>query len=210
MQVQLGRYQTRLNRIVEINSSRWIDEKQENGTTAKKRIWSGLLLKADGITPDSNYEWEDDGRLRNSRGVNSYHDLATLIQGRGGAEPASSDSSIVETLELRERVQRLTIERDNWQGTAEQAMRNTQFYRDLVVQIGEKFSVAARTTCDDGSVLCAKVPDLVDDAVTLLKRVRSAPKHAYELSDEITALLGDDASQAGQPDGTTAGQTVTA
>jgi hypothetical protein len=109
MQVQLGRYQTRLNRIVEINSSRWIDEKQENGTTAKKRIWSGLLLKADGITQDSNYEWEDDGRLRNSRGVNSYHDLATLIEGRGGAEPEAHVPD-VEKQELKAAVEQLTAE----------------------------------------------------------------------------------------------------
>ena len=56
----------------------------------------------------------------------------------------------------------------NWQDTAEQEMRNTQYYRGLVVQIGLMLGIAARTA-DDGTVsediLCAKVPELVRTAL---------------------------------------------
>lgn len=52
----------------------------------------------------------------------------------------------------------------NWWDTAADHAKNEQYYRGLVVQIGEMFGDDAKL-CDDGSVvdevLCAKVPDLV-------------------------------------------------
>jgi hypothetical protein len=52
-----------------------------------------------------------------------------------------------------------------WEDTAFQEAGNTQYYRDLVVQIGEMLGPEAKTA-DDGSymdtVLCAKVPELVE------------------------------------------------
>ncbi len=55
-------------------------------------------------------------------------------------------------------------EREGWQETARQEIRNRDYFRGLVQQIGGMFGVAARTE-DDGSVaedvLCAKVPELV-------------------------------------------------
>jgi hypothetical protein len=53
--------------------------------------------------------------------------------------------------------------------------KNSEYYRGLVVEIGEKFGVAARTA-DDGSVadgvLCAKVPELVAEALRKLRILR--------------------------------------
>lgn len=53
-----------------------------------------------------------------------------------------------------------------WKETAAMYGRNADYYRGLLVQIGEGFGVAARTS-DDGSVqadvLVAKVPELVAD-----------------------------------------------
>ena len=104
MQVQLGRYQTRLSRIVEIHSSRMIDETQADGSTQKKRIWTGMLFRADGKTEDSNHEWEDSGALRNQRGVTSPMDLNILVEAKGplpGSEPVSIDSGRqIETREI--------------------------------------------------------------------------------------------------------------
>jgi hypothetical protein len=60
--------------------------------------------------------------------------------------------------------EKLRRERDNWIATAEQEGRNTQYYRGLLMSIGEMLGDEAKT-CDDGSmadsVLCAKIPDLV-------------------------------------------------
>lgn len=56
------------------------------------------------------------------------------------------------------------IEVENLKETAAQFSRNADYYRDLVVQIGEMFGSVAYIS-DDGSVqndvLCAKVPELV-------------------------------------------------
>lgn len=56
------------------------------------------------------------------------------------------------------------IRAGNWVESARQFARNADYYRSLVVQIGELFGEEAKTS-DDGSVqhdvLCAKVPELV-------------------------------------------------
>ena len=52
----------------------------------------------------------------------------------------------------------------HWEETARQYAKNEEFYRNLVIEIGTPFGVAARTS-DDGSiqedVLALKVPELV-------------------------------------------------
>lgn len=57
---------------------------------------------------------------------------------------------------------------DRWFETAQQHCRNEEYYRGLIIKIGELFGVEARTS-DDGSiqqdVLCAKVPELVAAAL---------------------------------------------
>ena len=72
-------------------------------------------------------------------------------------------------------------ERDNWQRTAEQEFRNMQYYRGLIVQIGEHFGIAAKTQDDGGiveDVLCAKVPELV----VAVKQERDALAAALEVA----------------------------
>jgi hypothetical protein len=68
------------------------------------------------------------------------------------------------------KIEKLTRERDNWMETAMQESRNREYYRGLVVQIGQMFGESAKT-CDDGSkaedVLCAKVPQLVHELFNL-------------------------------------------
>ena len=51
-----------------------------------------------------------------------------------------------------------------WKDTAMQERRNVEYYRGLLVRIGDTFGVAARAQDDGGTtegVLCAKVPELV-------------------------------------------------
>jgi len=68
--------------------------------------------------------------------------------------------------DLTEQLAEKESERDNWMETARQHLKNEEFYRELVVQIGEKFGDIAYIS-DDGSVqedvLCLKVPELVSD-----------------------------------------------
>ena len=56
-----------------------------------------------------------------------------------------------------------------WMDTAAQNQRNTEYYRSLLVRCGEAIGDAAYTQDDGGTsedVLCAKIPDLVDIAVS--------------------------------------------
>ena len=59
-------------------------------------------------------------------------------------------------------------ETQNWMDTAAQNQRNADYYRGLVIEIGELLGPEAYIS-DDGSaqqdVLCAKVPELVRKAV---------------------------------------------
>jgi hypothetical protein len=66
-------------------------------------------------------------------------------------------------------------QKNGWEESAAQFARNTDFYRGLVVRIGEMLGDEARTA-DDGSVyedvLCIKVPELVEKALGM-KRGRA-------------------------------------
>jgi len=82
-------------------------------------------------------------------------------------------------------------ERDCWLETARQEFNGREYYRSLVVKIGEMFGVSAKT-CDDGTVvedvLCAKVSELVSAAlrreevlrVALDTMLKSAVPHPVE------------------------------
>jgi hypothetical protein len=97
MQVQLGRYQNRSNRIVEIDSFRFIEVTDPDGSKRQVRIWSGMLKKADGKTDDSRHDYEDSGAFRNQRGVASPMDLSILIEAApvqpGPAAPAATSKA---------------------------------------------------------------------------------------------------------------------
>ena len=61
-------------------------------------------------------------------------------------------------------LERANIQLTNWEESASQQARNTEFYRSIIVQIGNMFGDAAKIA-DDGSVmgdvLALKVPELV-------------------------------------------------
>lgn len=80
----------------------------------------------------------------------------------GGMNLVTLDEGIF--MEALAEIDRLRGEAEAWEQTAAQHLRNENYYRGLVVSIGEGFGAAARTS-DDGSaqdgVLCAKVPELV-------------------------------------------------
>jgi hypothetical protein len=63
----------------------------------------------------------------------------------------------------------LIRERDAWREIAAQHLRNEQYYRGLVVQIGEMLGAKAYIQDDGGQsqdVLCAKVPELVQELIS--------------------------------------------
>jgi len=69
-----------------------------------------------------------------------------------------------ELKELKSRVRELEAEKEGWKKTAAQHLRNEDYYRGLVHEVGKHFGADAYIS-DDGSIqqdiLCAKVPDLV-------------------------------------------------
>lgn len=62
-----------------------------------------------------------------------------------------------------------------WMSTGEQYARNADFYQNIVIEIGEMFGDAAKTS-DDGNigdcVLALKVPGLVRETLDELKHYR--------------------------------------
>lgn len=70
------------------------------------------------------------------------------------------------TNDALKQIERLRALTDAWMETTAQQIRNVDFYRGIITQIGDIFGVAARTS-DDGSiqddVLALKVPELVRD-----------------------------------------------
>lgn len=96
---------------------------------------------------------------------------------------------VVEDIEpWKAEVQRLNDELDRsvkaWNETAAQAARDREYYRGLVIRIGNLFGEAAKT-CDDGSksedVLVAKVPELVEE----LCKEKNGGDCAYTVFSEL-------------------------
>ena len=79
--------------------------------------------------------------------------------------------------EANNRAEKAETERDNWMETAALNQRNTDYYRGLVIQIGETIGKESYVA-DDGSisqdVLCAKVPELVIKAEAENRRLVEA------------------------------------
>jgi hypothetical protein len=108
-------------------------------------------------------------------------------------------------LDLLAELERRTAERDEafsraeaaekraqtWEETACQGARNTGYYRDIVVAIGETIGLQAYVS-DDGSVqqdvLCAKVPELV---VALKDRAESAEALLREAREVLGILTNE-------------------
>ena len=79
---QIGRFQTRLSRLVDLVTSRTVEEKVPGkpGQVKTSIVWTGLLYKSDMKSLDSIYEWADDGAFRNQRGVSHPNDLSLLMR----------------------------------------------------------------------------------------------------------------------------------
>lgn len=86
--ISKGRFMTRNNRIVQINGSRMVDETLPNGEKIRRRLWDGMMFKADGKTEDTAHTWQDDGAFSNQRGVACPSDLVIVISRE--AEPVAS------------------------------------------------------------------------------------------------------------------------
>ena len=79
---QLGRFQTRLSRLVDLvaSHSKDVPVPGKFGVTRKIIIWSGLLYNSNGKSVDSIFEWSDDGAFLNQRGVSHPSDLALFMR----------------------------------------------------------------------------------------------------------------------------------
>ena len=77
---------------------------------------------------------------------------------------------------------------DAWEDTAAQAYRDADFYRGIVIRIGEPFGVAAKTS-DDGSiqenVLALRVPELVEGMRAELQAAKTAVGHLFKTNVEL-------------------------
>ena len=75
--------------------------------------------------------------------------------------------------------------RDAWMETAAFHHRNEEYYRGLVIQIGEMLPLPDAYVSDDGSgqdsVLCAKVPELVQALVAEVARITPIEQAAQAL-----------------------------
>jgi hypothetical protein len=96
---------------------------------------------------------------------------------------------------LLQRAETAERERDNWTETARQHLRNEEYYRGLLVQIGATLGPAAYTQDDGGIVdapLIAKVPEVVealarerDSAISDAKESAANTEHALHQMDEM-------------------------
>jgi len=81
IQVVLGRWTTRNNRLVQITSRFQVDDPPAPGSPKTVRtVWGGTLYQADGKTIDSPHSWEADGRFRTPQAVANMYDLVQLIE----------------------------------------------------------------------------------------------------------------------------------
>jgi len=87
-QLQKGKWFTRNNRLVLIDSSREITDPPTPGAQPLTRlIWEGMMYAADGRTEESRRAWEADGRFKTPLGVASQYDLVQLIEATIEPEP---------------------------------------------------------------------------------------------------------------------------
>ncbi len=91
-------------------------------------------------------------------------------------------------LPVPETLEQAIRERNGWCSAAAQHLRNEEFYRGIVCQIGDMFGVAARTS-DDGSVhdgvLALRVPELVSAALATM------PEAGRPFASHEEALMRD-------------------
>lgn len=111
------------------------------------------------------------------------------LDARLGGDESALQKLLTSQTEL---IDRLGNERNNWERTAAQYHDGVEYYRGLVVKIGEQFGAAAKT-CDDGSlsedVLCAKVPEVVGAELGKLRGEIQALERDCRAFAEKTGLV---------------------
>ncbi len=111
---------------------------------------------------------------------------------QGWCEPEASHMEMDATLAtaISQPVSRSLIA---WYDTAAQHARNEEYYRGLLIKIGEILGPEAYIS-DDGSVqdhvLCAKVPDLVIQRLEAVKELLHEIDQYYDVDDGIPSIPG--------------------
>lgn len=97
---KLGRFQTRLSRVVDIVASRVVQDPVAGhpGKTVDRRLWTGRLYRSDMKTVDSIFDWENSGAFSNQRGVASPNDLSIFMRELTPDELAAGVKAIPESL----------------------------------------------------------------------------------------------------------------
>jgi len=96
----------------------------------------------------------------------------------------------------------LRAERDGWQDTAARHLRNEEWLRGLLVEIGDRFGAAARTAADGSvydSVLLLRVPELVAALVAERDAARGEAarlRDTASTSDDEDAITAEDEDRA--------------
>lgn len=80
LEVRPGKWGTKNQRTALITHSIEVNDAPQPGMEPKQRkVWVGKLLKADGVTVDTEMMWEPDGRHRTHLGVATQYDLNQAI-----------------------------------------------------------------------------------------------------------------------------------
>lgn len=96
--VTRGRWMTRSNRVVEIESSRVDNVPPIPGLPPQAmQIWTGIMKNASGDS-EGRHEWTAAGNYRNPQGVTHQHDLVQLIE-PWPDPPAAPPQQIIATFE---------------------------------------------------------------------------------------------------------------
>ena len=139
----------------------------------------------------------------------SLDDGRVIVIPHGGDHPIVGQEIAESPTALELENGRLKAEIENWKAESQQQCNNAQFYRGLVVRIGEMFGVEARTS-DDGSiqedVLCLKVPELVERLKTENADLKDSLKKSVDLMIEAQAGLKEAQAYADDLSAEAAGQ----
>lgn len=94
-QMAIGKYQTRNNRPVDIESFRDVQVDEPGGSKVTKRLWRGKLYQMNGRDVESEYEWSNLGTFLHSEGCANGYDLQTVIS-QVEPEPETAAPAVLE------------------------------------------------------------------------------------------------------------------
>lgn len=139
---------------------------QERATAQQEREAASILRgeKAAAITKLADWQKYVDGVAKMLGGGAPLAVLVKRLQGQLTEARASLDRAVEASNADLEKRRDAVRSANNWEGTARREAENVEYYRGLLVAIGEMFGEEARTQDDGGKVghvLAAKVPELV-------------------------------------------------